>query len=98
MTLSVVVLPQPDGPSSTMKSVSRISRSSRSTAVTLPYRFVIRRQSILAMPTLLKCLSFDRAGGESGDDVALEQHRQHDRRHDRDHAGRIDEGKADREV
>ena len=47
--LSVVVLPQPEGPSSTMNSLSRISRSSRSTAVTLPYRLVNWRQAILAM-------------------------------------------------
>src|SRR5262249_48869494 len=37
---SVVVLPQPDGPSRAISSPSRTSRSSLSTATTLPKRFV----------------------------------------------------------
>src|SRR4051812_8993260 len=48
----VVVLPQPDGPSSATSSPSRISRSSASTAVTAPKRRVSfsSRTSIAPLP------------------------------------------------
>src|SRR5579875_964075 len=39
-SFSVVVLPEPDGPSSTKNSLSRQARSSRSTATVLPNRLV----------------------------------------------------------
>ena len=46
MLLSVVVLPQPDGPSSAISSPSRTSRLRSPTATTLPNRFVRPRKLI----------------------------------------------------
>src|SRR5690606_28813761 len=49
---SAVVFPQPDGPSSTMNSPSRISRSSASTATTSSNRFVTPSKVRLATSSL----------------------------------------------
>src|ERR1700730_5986318 len=94
---SVVDLPQPEGPSSTTNSLSRISRLRSSTASTSPaYRLVTDLNSMRAIVGALS--TFDGAGGQARHDVALEHQRQDDRGYDRQHAGRIDEGEADGEV
>src|ERR1700736_5423273 len=86
---SVVDLPQPEGPSSTTNSLSRISRLRSSTASTSPaYRLVTDLNSMRAMVCPLSAL--DGAGGQARHDVALEHQRQDDRRNDGQHAGRVD--------
>src|SRR6516164_3523415 len=94
--LSVVDLPQPDGPSRTTNSLSRISSARLSTATTSSASRLV--SDLNSMRAMAGPLALDRAGGQAGNDGALEHQRENNRRNDGEHAGRIDEGKADREV
>src|SRR6267143_4672148 len=64
---SVVVLPQPDGPTSTTNSLSAMSRSMPRTAGTSSYSFTTLRRFTCAMSALR------RAGGEAGDVVVHQE-------------------------
>ena len=65
---SAVVLPHPDGPSSTMNSLSAISSDSESTATTSPNRFVTSSNttSAIGLPVRARGRS-DRRGGQVTD-------------------------------
>src|SRR6266542_6925377 len=88
---SVVVLPQPDGPTRTMNSLSRIWRFTSLTACTpsnFLFRFLMTTCAILHSPARLTrnrprpdALSFHRSG-QSGD-IVLHEERVHDRDRDR---------------
>src|SRR5437588_13112925 len=74
---SVVVLPQPDGPTSTTNSLSRMSRSIPRTAGVASYSFTSLRSVTWAMARS----AFGRAGGEAGDVVVHEESVDDERRH-----------------
>src|SRR5215204_433902 len=74
---SVVVLPQPDGPTKTMNSLSRICRStSFTTCVVSKYLF-----SLVSVTWAMIALSLDRAG--QARDVVFDEERIDDRHRDR---------------
>src|SRR5882762_6168091 len=74
---SVVVLPQPDGPTSTTNSLSAMSRSMPRTAGTSSYSFTTFRRFTCA----IALSPFGRAGGEAGDVVVHEESVDDERRH-----------------
>src|SRR3954471_14674364 len=77
---SAVVLPHPDGPTSTMNSPSAMSRSSRSTAVVPSGNcFETCSNVTLAMVLLLHC-----SADETPDECALREDEDHRYRHDGD--------------
>src|SRR5436190_8256635 len=79
--LSVVVLPQPDGPTSATNSPSSIVNDTLLTARTDPYRLTTSSNTTLAIdhPTRLerrvgrRRLSFDRTLGKRFDEIPLQQ-------------------------
>src|SRR5947209_6429719 len=75
----VVVLPQPEGPSSTRNSWSAMSRLKLSTATYPPQRLLtfLRRSSAISVSSALDC-----AGGQAADDAFLEDQNQHEERRD----------------
>ena len=78
----VVVLPQPDGPSSAMKEPCSATRSRSWTASTSPKCFV-RRSSLISA---IVCLPLDGAEREAADQVALDQEPEDRRRDDQQQA------------
>src|SRR5882672_5727659 len=74
---SVVVLPQPDGPTSTTNSLSAMSRSMPRTAGSSSYSFTTLR----SLSSAIALSPFGRAGGEAGDVVVHEESVDDERRH-----------------
>src|SRR5512132_720838 len=66
---SAVVLPEPEGPTSTMNSPSSIASDSSDTAVVSPKRFVTRSNVTLA----ISALALHRAREHAADEVTLEE-------------------------
>src|SRR3954468_3935038 len=82
---SAVDLPQPEGPTRIMNSPSATSRLISLTASKpSAKRLLTRSRTISDIPSL--SLSLDRAGGQPGDDAALEDQHEDDDRHGDDHA------------
>src|SRR6266511_1533988 len=73
---SVVLLPQPDGPTSTTNSLSAMSRSMPRTANVSSYFFISLRSVTWAM----RSSSFGRARREAGDVVIHQERIDHERR------------------
>src|SRR5919202_4355127 len=81
---SAVVLPEPDGPTSTMNSPSAMSSVSPRTASTWPKRLSTRSKRTAAME-----LPLHGSGEHAPDEVSLEEHVEEDHRGGDDHrAGR----------
>src|SRR6266545_1653985 len=79
-----VVFPEPDGPTSTTNSPSPISNETSSSASTWPNRFDTRSNST----TAISASTLHRARQHSLDEVALEEHVQHDDRQGHDDGSR----------
>src|SRR5687767_6442726 len=82
---SSVDLPQPDGPTKTMNSPEKTSRSTPLITSTRPKDFLMFLSSICAMELALYA-----AGGEAGNDLALEDEDEDDERYGDDHRRRHD--------
>src|SRR5947207_743410 len=80
---NVVVLPQPDGPSSTMNSPCRISRLTESAAGACPRAYTLVSWS--SVTTAMNALSFDCPGGHALDQFFREERIDDDHRDDGDH-------------
>src|SRR5215218_7377024 len=89
----VVDLPQPDGPTSAMNSRSATSRSMPLTTAIGPKRLVSFLSDTVAM-----VLAFDRAGGETGDEVFLDDEGERQRRDDHDDRQRAHAAPVDGEL
>src|SRR6185437_11275727 len=76
---SVVLLPQPEGPTSTTNSLSGMSRSMARTASTSPNRFTTCCNTTSAID-----LPFGRAGGQAGNVIVHEEGINDERRRGRD--------------
>src|SRR4029450_3576541 len=86
--LRTVDLPEPEGPTRIMNSPSSMPRLTSLTAVVPSGNRLLTCSRVIAATVLL--LSFDRAGGETGDDSALEDEDEQDDRDGDDDAGRGD--------
>src|SRR5262245_27475530 len=82
---SSVDLPQPDGPTKTTNSPSAMSMSAPWTTSKLP-----KRLTTLVRVTAAILLLLDRAGGDAGDEMALQQHEDDEHRHGQHHRARHD--------
>src|SRR5689334_8709233 len=94
----VVLLPQPDGPTSTMNSLSSMSRSIPRTASVRSYFLTTLRKATLAIPELSLDLALCCARGQAGD-VVVHQERvddqgwcRRDERRGHDHTPLVDVG------
>src|SRR5512134_2406908 len=81
---SSVDLPHPEGPTTTTSAPSSISRSMSRSTSTAPKRLPTPRRATAPKPRL----PLRRAGGEPGDDLALEEENQRNHRHGDDNRGR----------
>src|SRR5918997_5399917 len=86
--LRVVVLAQPDGPTSATNSPSSTSSETRSTATTSPYVLVTSRRITPAIAVAPSSLMLDRAFGEGAHEVPLQHHEEHHHRYAHDERGR----------
>src|SRR4051794_38426688 len=86
---SAVVLPEPDGPTSTMNSPSAISSDSERTASTAPKRF---QTSANVTRAISGPLALHRPGQHPADEVALQEHVEHDHRRGHDHRAGGEQG------
>src|SRR4029450_842104 len=86
--LRTVDLPEPEGPTRIMNSPSSMPRLTSLTAVVPSGNRLLTCSRVIAATVLL--LSFDRAGGQPGDDSALEDEDEQDDRDGDDAAGRGD--------
>src|SRR5271165_332219 len=86
--LSVVVLPQPDGPTSATNSPWSIASERLSTARNGPYVFTTLSSLTCAMKTpIARLLSLHRSLGEGTDEVSLQDQEQHHHGHAHDEGG-----------
>src|SRR3954462_4743730 len=91
---SAVVFPEPDGPTSTMNSPSAISSDSERTAATAPKRLETSANVTRAISGSSRAyppegpLALDRPGQHPADEVALQEHVEHDDRQRHDHRPR----------
>src|SRR5262245_52028497 len=93
MDLSKVDLPQPEGPTSTTNSPSAMSRSIDLSTRTGPKALCTLRKETEAMGSTL-----DSAGGEAGDQIALQEKEEQANRDERQHRSRHHLSPVDREL
>src|SRR4029079_12694205 len=84
--LSAVVLPQPDGPTSTTNSPSATSRLRSRTAVTSPNRFTTWSKAMPGTSAL------DRSGQHAAQELPLRQHVQDNNRRGHEHGASRHDG------